>query len=115
MNQKYFLAYIIKPDRKPQKGLQKLFFYTGTEESLKAGNFFWGKGNNTHSRSIMQGYVDRGSAVEIPAKNIVIESRKALWLNTDTGDVFLADLVNPHVYKNLTAVLNLFELAPYWK
>lgn len=115
MNQKYFLAYIIKPDRKPRKGLQKLFFYTGTEESIKAGNFFWGKGNNTHSRSIMQGYVDRGSAVEVPAKKIVIEARKALWLNTDTGDVFLADAVAPFECKGLKPVLNLFELAPYWK
>jgi hypothetical protein len=91
-NINYYITHIV-PERLPDFGLKKLFFYTTTDDGDRRGLYYWGKGNKPFTKKEIENKVAEGKL--IPLHPIVkLEVNKGLWLD-DQGRVFNADLKKP--------------------
>ena len=87
---KFFYVSHIIIDKLPEKGLQKLYFYT-----KKDGKYYWGLDNNSFSEEQMKETEKMNQLVKLP-KLIEVERNNGKTLWTDSkGRVYVADVSKP--------------------
>jgi len=97
----FFITHLIV-DELPTNGLNKLYFYTATAESLNQGKYYWGTDNNSFNEEYMSKLEASGRIIKLP-KPIQLDPQKSLWVDTK-GIVFYADNVNPYQKEGMEIV-----------
>ena len=92
MEETYFIAYIITPEKIPEKGIDMLFFYT-----KKGNEYYWGADNNSFNQKFMDELEGKNKIIKLP-KLIKLVDEKSLWVD-EFGKIYFErekDILNSY-------------------
>lgn len=80
-----FITHLIV-DKTPEKGFQKLYFYTSTAKDYNQGKYFWGTDNNEFNEDYIKNLENLNQIIRLPWPKEV-EKNKSLWVD-ENGRVY---------------------------
>jgi hypothetical protein len=82
-----FITHLIV-DKIPDKGFQKLYFYTATAKGYNHGKYFWGTDNNELDEEYIKNLENLNKIIRLPIPK-EIKKNKSLWVDNN-GRVYYA-------------------------
>lgn len=84
-----FITHLIV-DKTPEKGFQKLYFYTSTAEGYNKGEYFWGTDNNSLDEDYIKRLENLNQIIRLPWPKEV-QKNKSLWVD-ENGRVYYSTI-----------------------